>query len=426
MTQYQQFHLPCGTPVCVAEMPWMESVSTGLWAAVGGRHDPARYAGLAHFAEHMLFQGTKHRSARRLNREVERAGGTMDAFTSEDHTAFFIRGPGEHFPGFMEVLLDLFLHSKIESYAVEKERDVIGEEISMYREQPSQHVEDLLCRTLWPKHALGNPIAGYERTIKHITKSEIESHVNRFLGAGNTVISVAGKVTVEQVRKTMARLLPEGLPGARRAPFRPFRLPPRRTPAVISEKRELDQVQLAVAFHSPGRHDPSQYALRLLNVIIGENTSSRLWVELREKRGLCYDSGSDITALQDTGVMHLYAGVDPEKIDEALKVIFRELRVLKEKAVSPSALKAAMEFTLSASRMGMESTSNQMTMMAESLLLYGKQLDQERIQRKIRAVTPEQVRKVAETLFRPGRLTVAMVGPEYDHAHVLKAARGLG
>lgn len=426
MTNYHLFNLPHGTPVCVAEMPWMESVSTGIWAGVGGRHDPMRLTGLAHFAEHMVFQGTKRRTARCLNRDVEGHGGTMDAYTSEDHTAFFVRGPGGHFSRFMDVLTDLYQNSVFDGEVVKKERDVIAEEISMYREQPSQHVEDLLCRTVWPRHPLGMPIAGTEKTIDRIRAESIKSHAGKYFGAGNSVISIAGRVTVEEVRKVLTRLLPDDLPQDSRPPQRPFRLTPRRTPAVVSEARDIDQVQLALAFHAPGRRDPAQPALRLLNVLLGENTSSRLWIELREKRGLCYDAGSDLTALSETGLLHVYAGIDPDKIEQVLKVVLTELRKLAEKPVSAAALRAAVDFSIHASRMALESTSHQMTMMAESALLYDRMIDLEQVHRKLMAVTPEQIRRIAATIFRPGRLTAAMVGPEIDHQLIIKAAKLLG
>lgn len=426
MTQYHTFHLPNGTPVCVAEMPWMESVSMGIWAGVGGRHDPMRFTGLAHFAEHMVFQGTRRRTARKLNRDVESIGGNMDAYTSEDHTAFFIRGPGPHFPRFMDVLLDLYQHSVFDEDTVKKERDVIAEEISMYREQPSQHVEDLLCRTVWPRHPLGMPIAGTEQSLERIGPDRIRSHAGKHFGAGNSVLSVAGRITLEEVRTVLKDLLPEGLPRDSRPAERDFKAAPRRIAAVVSEVRDIDQVQLALAFHAPGRLDRSQAALRLLNVILGENTSSRLWIELREKRGLCYDAGSDITALRDTGLLHLYAGVDPDRIQQVLRVIFAELKRLATQPVSTRALRAAVDFSIASSRMALESTSHQMTMMAESVLLYQRPIDLEQITRRLLAVTPEQVCQVAHRLFRPGRLTAAMVGPEIDHKLIQDAARALG
>ncbi|MES2705974.1 MAG: pitrilysin family protein [Verrucomicrobiota bacterium] len=422
MTTYHHFELPSGTRVRVAEMPWMESVSAGVWAGVGGRHDPARLSGLAHFAEHMVFQGTGRRTARRLNTEVESVGGSMDAYTSEDHTAFFVRGPAEHFARFSDVLFDLYQHSVFNPDTVKKEREVIAEEIAMYREQPNQHVEDLLCRTVWPKHPLGLPIAGTEKSLERIHAEALRDHARKYFGAGNSVISVAGRIEAKEVRELLTKILPKGLPSDVRPPGRPFKLKAARRPSVVSETRELDQIQVALAFHAPGRKSRALPALRLLNVILGENTSSRLWSELREKRGLCYDSGSDLTSLEDTGLLHIYAGVDPDKLDRVFDVIFKTLHGLAEKAVSPGALKAAVEFSIGSSRMAMESTSHQMTMMAESELLYGHRIDMEAMHARLRAVTPEQVRKVAAEVFLPGRLTVALVGPETDHALVGSAA----
>lgn len=419
---YHGFELPSGTRVRVAEMPWMESVSAGVWAGVGGRHDPARLSGLAHFAEHMVFQGTPRRTARKLNTEVESVGGSMDAYTSEDHTAFFVRGPAEHFPRFADVLFDLYQHSIFNPDTVKKEREVIAEEIAMYREQPNQHVEDLLCRTVWPKHPLGLPIAGTEKSLERIQSESLKEHARKYYGAGNSVISVAGRVEVKQVKEALEKILPYGLPAGSKPLNKLFKLTPSRRPSVVSETRDLDQIQVALAFHAPGRKSRALPALRLLNVILGENTSSRLWSELREKRGLCYDSGSDITTLEETGLLHIYAGVDPDKLEKVFGIIFKTLRGLAEKAVSPATLKAAAEFSVGSSRMAMESGSHRMTIMAESELFYNHDIDIDAMHARLRAVTPEQVRKVAAEILRPGRLTVALVGPETDHTMVEQAA----
>lgn len=422
MTTYHRFELPSGTRVRIAEMPWMESVSAGVWAGVGGRHDPARLSGLAHFAEHMVFQGTPRRTARRLNTDVESVGGSMDAYTSEDHTAFYVRGPAEHFARFSDVLFDLYQNSLFDAGTVIKEREVIAEELAMYREQPNQHVEDLLCRTVWPKHPLGLPIAGTEKSLERIHSEALKTHAGKYFGAGNSVISIAGRVEAAQVRELFGKILPAGLPPDVRPPHKPFRLRAARRPSIVSETRDLDQVQLAMAFHAPSRNSSALPALRLLNVILGENTSSRLWSELREKRGLCYDSGSDITSLEETGLLHLYAGVDPDKLGRVLDIIFKTLRNLAEKAVSPAALRAAAEYAIGSSRMAMESTSHQMTMMAESELFHGRVISLEAMHARLRAVTAEQIRRTAAAIFRPGRLTVALVGPETSHKDVEAAA----
>lgn len=412
MTKHHFLKLKTGETLCVAEMPHMESVSLGVWAGVGGRHDPAELGGLAHFVEHMIFKGTKRRPARRVNTDVESVGGSMDAYTSEDHTAFYVRGPAEHFSRFADVLLDIYRNSVFTADDVSREREVIAEEIAMYKEQPQQQVEDLLWRAAWPDHPLGRPIAGTEESLKRINSQALRKHAGAWFGRKNTIISVAGRVEAGQVREVLEKLLDRGLKDGqkpRTSPFPAAKL--RRAPRVSAEQREIDQVQIALAFHIPGRSSGELAVLRLLNVLLGENTSSRLWAALREDEGLCYDVGSDLTTLHETGLLHVFAGVDPDKLQKSLKVTGRELKRLVTKGVTPRALKAACEYAIGSSRMGMESSMNQMTSMAECLLFFGRFVTVEEHHRRLREVTPAQVHAMAQHTFQRGNLTAAFVGP---------------
>lgn len=411
MTSHSFVRLHNGCTLCVAEMPWMESISIGLWTGVGGRHDPASQSGLAHFAEHMLFKGTRRRSARQLNRDIESVGGSMDAYTSEDHTSFFVRGPAERLPRFADVLFDIYRHSRFLADDVKREREVIAEEIAMYREQPAQQVEELLWRTAWPSHPLGRPIAGTEESLANITSTSLRHHAASWFGSRNTIVSVAGRTTLKEVQSLLNDIAPDHLPTGRRPPLRRFRKPQRHQPAVVSEHREIDQVQLAIALHAPSRKDPEAPALRLLNVLLGENTSSRLWASLREDHGLCYDVGSDLTSLDDTGLLHIFAGVDPGKLKRALTTLRRELARLAAKAVSPRALAEACEYAIASSRLALETPGAQMTSMAECLLFHGRWIPIEDHYQRLRSVTPADVHRLAAELFRPGNLTLAMVGP---------------
>lgn len=413
--QHHILRLPTGEILCVAEMPAMESVSLGVWAGVGGRHDPADLGGLAHFVEHMIFKGTQKRSARRLNTDVESVGGSMDAYTSEDHTAFFVRGPAEHFARFADVLFDIYRHSVFHGDDVKSEREVITEEIAMYKEQPQQQVEDLLWQTAWPQHPLGRPIAGTVESLKRINATALRDHATRWFGRKNTIIAVAGRVEAAEAAAVIGRLLARGLPPGEKPRAKPFRAPRGRSlPRVAIEKREIDQVQLALAMHIHGRGTAHTPAMRLLNVLLGENTSSRLWASLREDHGLCYDVGSDITVLHETGLLHVFAGVDPDKLPRALKVLMRELRRMVEKAVTPRALRAACEYAIGSSRMAMEVPSSQMTGMAECLLFYGRFIPVEEMHRRLRAVTPAEIHALARQYFQPGNMTAAFVGPVPD------------
>lgn len=419
MTCCRLVRLENGMPLCVAEMPWMESVSIGVWAGIGGRHDPAALPGLAHFVEHMVFKGTTRRSARRLNSVVESVGGSMDAYTSEDHTSFFVRGPAEQFDRFADVLLDVYRHSIFDREDVRREREVIAEEIAMYREQPQQLIEDVLCRTVWPDHPLGRPIAGTVESVARIDVPALKRHAALWFGRRNTVVSVAGRIQAGDAARVFNRLLRTGPGDGRRPRLKRFVPPRRRRPVTGFEQRDVEQVQLALAFHAPDRHSPDLPALRLLNVLLGENTSSRLWNELRERRGLCYDAGSDITTLEDTGILHLFAGVDPDRLATALKVILRELRRLVERPVSRQALRAACEYAIGTSRMALESAVSQMTSLAESVLFYRRIIPVDESRDRLRAVTPAEVQALAARLFQPGRLAAAVVGPDKAAATML-------
>ncbi len=401
-----------GAKLAVAEMPWMESISLGIYVGIGSRHDPARLSGLAHFAEHLFFKGTKKRNARQLSLDIESVGGSADAFTSEEHTCFYLRGPAEEFPHFAEVLVDMFLGSTFPLEEVEREREVISEEISMYQEQPGSRAEDLLCRTMWPEHPLGRPISGDEASLRRIRRADLLDHAASFYGQKNTVLALAGRIETEEAVRTLnqvlGRRLPSGRkPAVRRNPRQHFG----RGPKMAIDRRETEQTQLALACHGPGRDKANAHALKLLNVLVGENTSSRLWHELREKRGWCYQIDSDVTPLSDTGLFQVFAGVDPANLDRAAKLIWKELRHFAERPVPKSELDRAVAYTIGSGRLSLESTASQMMWIGESLLFHGSMITIEEAHRRLKRITPEQLQRLAAQLFRPENLGLAVVGP---------------
>lgn len=282
----------------------------------------------------------------------------------------------------------------------------------MYKEQPQQQVEELLWRAAWLDHPLGRPIAGTVDSLQRIHARALREHAGLWFGRRNTIISVAGRIEPQEAKKLLEKLLGHGLHAGRRPRSRPFALKkPARKPGVLVEKREIDQVQLALAIRAPGRMSEHAPVLRLLNVLLGENTSSRLWARLREDHGLCYDVGSDLTTLHETGLLHIFAGVDPDKLGRSLTVIMRELSRLVEKGVTARALKGAVEYAIGSSRMAMEAPGAQMTGMAECLLFYGRWIPINDHYKLLRAVTAQQIHTLARSMFQPGLMTAAFVGP---------------
>lgn len=412
-----------GIPLAHQELPAMESVSIGVLVDIGARHDPAPLSGMAHFAEHLFFKGTATRNAKALALATEASGGSADAFTSEEHTCFYLRGPAEEFAHYAEVLLDMFLNSTFPADEVEREREVISEEISMYHEQPSSRAEDLLCQLMWPKHPLGRAISGDEKSLRRISRAHLLRHTADYYGQKNIVLSVAGNVSAATVTSVLNKLLSKKLRPGKRPTKRPD---PRsgfgKGPRFSFETRPIEQSQVALAFHGPGRDVlGSGEAFKLLNVLLGDNTSSRLWQELREKRGWCYQIDTDPSILSDTGLFQIFAGVDPENLNKALHVVYAELQKLVEKPIAIGELQRAVSYTTGSNRMSLENTASYMLWIGESLLFHREVHDLETTNEKLKKVTPADIQSLAKTLFVPENMGLVVVGPNGDEAEIRDA-----
>jgi predicted Zn-dependent peptidase len=409
---YRLTTLPNGARIASVEMPYMKSVSVGFWAAIGGRHEPREQSGIAHFLEHLLFKGTKRRSARELSEAVEGLGGYLNAFTTEDHTCYYAKAGAQHLPELCDVLGDMYLCSQLAPTEIERERDVIREEILMYRDHPAQHAQELLTQTMWPEHPLGRPLTGSLETIASFQRPQLRAFLDEHYNGLTTIATVAGRVTHERVVALLAPLLGK-LRRGRRPRFAKARQC--KGPTRISLiTQETEQTHLAMGFHAFGRKDDRRFALKLLSVILGENMSSRLFQKLREQHGYCYNVCTSMVTLEDTGAISISAGLDPLKLRKAVSMIFRELETICAKKPSKTELKKGQDYTVGQTLMGLESTTNQMMWMGESLLGYGQILDPTEIEEKICAVTAEEVQQVACHCLDRARLGVAVVGPVKD------------
>jgi predicted Zn-dependent peptidase len=406
---YRLSHLPNGVRIASVEMPWMRSVSIGVWAGVGGRHETAEQSGISHFMEHLLFKGTKKRTAKRITESVEGLGGYLNAFTTEDHTCYYAKAGASHLPELCDVLGDMYLESQFAPTEIEREREVIREEILMYRDHPAQHAQELLTATMWPGHPLGRPLTGTVETIAKLKRPHFMGFRDRHYTGSTTIVTVAGPVYHERVVELLNPIFSR-LPKGRALRF--TRTRPKDGPAKVSLfTQETEQTHVAMGFHAFGRTDERRYALKLLSVILGENMSSRLFQKLRERHGFCYSVQTSMVTLADTGAIQVYAGLDAGNLEKAVKMILRELENICHKAPSKSELKKAQDYTIGQTFMGLESTSNQIMWMGESLLGYGKILDPSEVERKILSVTPQDIQRVACHCLNRVRLGVAVVGP---------------
>lgn len=394
----------------------MASVAVGLWVGVGGRYEPAEISGVAHFIEHLLFKGTTRRSAREISEAVEGVGGFLNAFTTEEYTCIFARAHATRFREVLEVLVDMLLNSRFTAADISKERGVIKEEIAMYRDQPAQFVHDVLHETLWPDHPLGRPLTGTEKSLDRISRHELLDFLRGNYSAANTLLVVAGPLRHGEVLRALKKFA-----GKFRAGKKPGFVPidgEQSAAAVRVFTKKTEQTQLALGIRTCSHHDERRFPLRVLNAILGESMSSRLFQILREDKGLAYSVYSSWAFMEDTGALTISAGLDHGDLEKSLRIIARELRKLGDTAVSNAELRRARDFVIGQMELSLEGTENQMNWMAESLLAYGKIITPAEVKDSLAAVTSAAVREVAREYLQPSRLNLALVSPLENSGHL--------
>lgn len=412
-----------GVTLVFAPMPHMASVSVGFWVAVGGRHESAGLNGVSHFIEHMLFKGTRRRSARQISEAVEGVGGYVNAFTGEEHTCYYARAPQKQFELLVDVLADMLRNPLFATEEIDKERGVIKEEIAMYLDQPHHYVQEVLNAALWPEHALGRSLTGTPEGLDRLRRDELKGfHRMHYTGA-NLTISVAGNLSERRLlaalRPVAERLAPGVRHGCEAAPPLPKR------PGVSLITRETEQTQAALGIRTCARHDPRRYALRLLNAVLGENMSSRLFVSLREERGLAYSVGSSISFFEDAGDLVVSVGLETGNLAEALKLIMVELRRLTEKPPGRAEFQRAVDYSLGQIDLGLESTESRMNWLGEQFLGHGRLVAPAAVKRRMAQVRPDDVRRVAREFLRAERLSLALVSPLKRAGHLKPLLAGL-
>ena len=406
---YQLTRLQNGLTVASAEMPHMASVAVGLWVGVGGRYEPEHLSGAAHFIEHLLFKGTRRRSPRQISEAVEGVGGYLNAFTTEEHTCFHARAQARHFDALLDVLVDMFLHSRLAPADIAKERDVIKEEIAMYRDEPNQLVQDLLHETLWPDHPLGRPLTGTPQSLDQIHRRDLLAFLETHYVGPNTFIVAAGPLGHAAVVRAVRKLSGRFRPGSRPA-FVPTTIRQTR-PMVNLKTKAVEQTQLAFGLRACSCHDERRHALRVLNAVLGENMSSRLFQILREDKGLAYSIYSSWAFLEETGAVTISAGLDHDDLEKSLRIILRELRRLRESPVGAAELRRTRDYLIGQMELNLEGTENQMNWVAESLLSYGKIISPAAARERLARVTAAEVRGAARDFFSPDRFNLAVVSP---------------
>jgi predicted Zn-dependent peptidase len=396
-----------GLIVLTERMEHLRSVAMGVWIKSGSRCESAELNGISHFVEHMLFKGTKSRSAQRIAREMDSIGGNLDAFTSKETICFNVKSLSDHVPIALDVLTDMVLNPTFALPDIERERGVILEEIKIDEDNPDVLVHELFTQSFWKGHPLGKPILGTTETVGRFGQQQLFGyHGDRFHG-GNMVFSAAGNLDhdrfVAAVEEKLSALEGGKAPQELSAPEPSARI-------ILRNKKSLEQVQICLGVPAPRVTDDSRYATSILNTVLGGGMSSRLFQTIREERGLAYSVYSDMSPYRDTGNFCVYAGTSGSKALEVIDLIMAEFRNLKEVPISAEELTRAKDQMKGNILMGLESSNARMANLARQEMYFQQFFTVEEIIAKIDAVDAAQVQAMAQRLFDPNRIAVTLLG----------------
>ena len=407
-----------GVQLITSTMESMNSVSMGIFVKAGGRYEPQHTQGVSHFLEHLLFRGSTTRTGKQISEAIEGIGGVLNGFTSEEYTCYIAKVQSKKFPLALDVLSDMFLQPLFSREHIERERGIITEELHMHMDQPDHCVIEVLDTLMWPDQPMGRSLLGTKESIKTLTKKDLVDYFNDRYIPCNTVISLAGNITHTAALKQVQRIFQQ----KSRAISQEFSSvdEQQKNPCFIWEHKATEQSHFALGFRGFHRTHPRRYGLKIVSTILGENMSSRLFQEVREKRGLAYDIHTNAHFFKDTGSLVISAGVETKKLEEALAVIMQALQALTQKTVPEQELERAKEYIIGQLLLDMEKTMSAMLWKGEYLTCLGTIPSFNSLIKKIRMVTPAQVQLIAREIFVPHKLNLAVVSPALHEKNIKK------
>ena len=410
-----------GLRLVTEAMPHVRSVSIGVWLTRGSRHEPLDHAGIAHFVEHMLFKGTATRSAQDIAQQVDSIGGQLDAFTSKEYAGYYVKVLDEHLPVAIELLSDLVTRPTFAPEEIEREKKVILEEIKMVEDTPDDLVHELFAERFWNGHPLGRPILGTPHSVSALDAGTLKHYFGDAYVARNFVVVAVGNLDHDALRP----LIEQAFAAVPIEGSAIVEQPPVISADVQIRRKELEQSH--VCFGTPGlpQNHPDRYAAYALNTVLGGSMSSRLFQNVREKRGLAYAVFSGLSAYQDTGSFSIYAGCANEAVAELIDVVIAEIRQLKREPLTSDELRRAKDHLKGSLMLNLESTSSRMSHLARQEI-YGDRADTlDEMLDAIERVTTEDVARLADVLFRNGSLGLTVLG-DVSGLHVEKEQLALG
>ncbi len=420
---YDIHTLKNGLRVVLAPMPGTETASVFVMTGTGSRYENKEENGLAHFLEHMFFKGTKKRpSAKAISEELDAVGAIYNAFTSKDHTAYFAKVGKQYINTALDVIIDISLHSTLPEAEIVKERGAIIQEINMYEDMPMRTVDDVFDALLYgEEHPLGRAIIGPKENIRAFTRRQFDTYHKRNYTAANTVVCVAGNFSE---KKMLAKIQKEfkHIKRAAAPEYLAF-APSQNAPRVAIKEKKTDQTQLMLGVSAYPYLHKDEYVLSVLAAILGGGMSSRLFTEVREKRGLAYSISAWAERYPDTGHFVIQAGVEHGKLEEATRVILGELRKLKEKKVPAAEFKKIKSQFEGSAALALETSSQVAGNAASSMLSVGRVRPLEETLKGIKAVTRDDIKRIARDLFKTSRLNLAVIGPHKNKIAFMRLMR---
>jgi len=400
--------LPNGLVVITEHMEHVRSVSIGIWLRSGSRREPPHRAGLAHFIEHMVFKGTERRTAEDIARQMDSVGGMLDAFTEKEIVCFNAKVLDEHLGVAFDVISDMVLRPKFDAEEVEREKQVVLEEVRMEEDNPEYVVHEMFTQGFWRGHALGRPILGTRETIPQFSRDAMRAAFRTGYAPNNAVLTAAGNCTHAQLMELAAR----EFGGSARAELPARDESPRAEPALVSRsKRELEQVHICIGTPSYPLADERRYAISILNNILGGSMSSRLFQNIREKQGLAYAVFSDLNLYSDAGVQSVYAGTAPATAERLIRSVMDEFRKLKTEPVTVEELRRAKDHLKGSLVLSLESTGARMSQLARHEMYFNRFFTIDETLAGIEAVTREELQKISAGCFESERIAAAALGP---------------
>jgi predicted Zn-dependent peptidase len=400
-----------GLVVLTEKMPDVRSATLGFFFKKGSRHEPAHLNGISHFIEHTVFKGTEKRSALEIAVETDRLGGNFDAFTMQEMTGFAMKTVDRDLPRAFDLLADMLTNPRFDQTELEREQQVIVEEMRMVEDSPEEYLGELFNQAIFPNHPLGMPIEGTEKTVRGFNRRVTNDFHRQVFQPENLVIAVAGNIEHAPIVELAENFFGQSSAvSGQRSASEDFVAPQLSAPILLKKKRGLEQAHFVLATPWIDARNERRYAAHLLENILGSGTSSRLWQTIRERYGLAYSVGASGVSFLDCGFFSVYAGTAPNQIGKAIDLSVAELKRIKREGVSGEEIELAKQQSVATILLGLEDSSNRAANLAQQEITFGKQISVEETLRKIEQVRAEEIRELAREFFQTERIALAALG----------------